>query len=202
MFSESLKKSKQKFRCKYSWFEIRKIGCSMMWVRYKRTHRLLKMSPNNFNIVFIWYLNLSCVPSIAITKTWTYLIWFFRTSTICSTISRSNSQSSAPKPGVSIRVTGPNSISKKNEGKIYSFDFGYLWIQNQLLMIRLDLDHRLRMSNEAYFHQNCKILCLSRQFGQTNFGAFGVFSDNLSVPILVLSHCYFTILNHRKKGPL
>ena len=133
----------------------------LLWL-IKRTHRLLKMSPNNFNIVFIWFLNLSWFPFIAITKTWTYLTWFFRTWTICSTISRSNSQSSAPKPGVSIRVTGPNSISKKNEGKIHTFDFGYLWIQNQLPMIRLDLDHRLRDFKNHF--------CLGYQWFPSNDG--------------------------------
>ena len=35
MFSESLKKSKQKFRCKYWGFGIRKFGCLMTWARYK-----------------------------------------------------------------------------------------------------------------------------------------------------------------------
>ena len=34
VFSESLKKSKQKFSCKYWGFCIRKFGCSMTWARY------------------------------------------------------------------------------------------------------------------------------------------------------------------------
>jgi hypothetical protein len=35
--------------------------------------------------------------------------------------------------------------------------------------------HGLRTPNEAFFHQNHKLLGLGRQFGQTNLGAFGVF---------------------------
>ena len=35
MFSETLKKSKQKFSCKYWGFGIRKFGFSMTWARYK-----------------------------------------------------------------------------------------------------------------------------------------------------------------------
>ena len=51
---------------------------------------------------------------------------------------------------------------------------------------------------EAFFHRNTKLLGLDRQFGQINFGAFGVFSVNLSVPILVLwvpCPC-FPLINH------
>ena len=43
----------------------------------------------------------------------------------------------------------------------------------------------LRTPNEAFFHQNPKPLGLGRKFGQINFGAFGLFSANLSAPILV-----------------
>ena len=39
--------------------------------------------------------------------------------------------------------------------------------------------HGLRTPNEAFFHQNPKLLGQSRQFGQINFGALGVFSGNL-----------------------
>ena len=39
----------------------------------------------------------------------------------------------------------------------------------------------------SLFHRNPKLLGLGRQFGQTIFGAFGVFSANLLAPILVLS---------------
>jgi hypothetical protein len=42
------------------------------------------------------------------------------------------------------------------------------------------------MPNEAFFHQNPKMLGLFRQFGQVSFGAFGVFLVDLSAPILVL----------------
>ena len=46
--------------------------------------------------------------------------------------------------------------------------------------------HGLRTPNEAsFFHQNPKLLGLGRQSGQINFGAFGVFSADLSAPILV-----------------
>ena len=48
------------------------------------------------------------------------------------------------------------------------------------------IEHRLRTPNEAFFHRNTKLLGLGRQFGQINFGAFEVFSANLSAPILVL----------------
>jgi hypothetical protein len=47
-------------------------------------------------------------------------------------------------------------------------------------------DHGLWMPNEAFFYQNTKPLDLGRQFGRINFGAFGVFSADLSAPILVL----------------
>jgi hypothetical protein len=47
-------------------------------------------------------------------------------------------------------------------------------------------DHGLRMPNKAFFHKNPKLLGLSRQCGQINFEAFGVFSADLSAPILVL----------------
>ena len=36
--------------------------------------------------------------------------------------------------------------------------------------------------NEAFFHRNPKLLGLGRQFGQINFGAFGVFSANYQHP--------------------
>ena len=36
---------------------------------------------------------------------------------------------------------------------------------------------------KPFFHQNSKLLCLGRQIGQINFGAFGVFSAELSAPI-------------------
>jgi hypothetical protein len=42
------------------------------------------------------------------------------------------------------------------------------------------------MPNEAFFHRNTKLLGLGRQFGQINFGAFGVLLVDLSAPILVL----------------
>ena len=43
----------------------------------------------------------------------------------------------------------------------------------------------LQTPNEAFFHCNPEYFCLGRQFGQINFGAFGVFSAKLSEPILV-----------------
>ena len=51
---------------------------------------------------------------------------------------------------------------------------------------RLDYAHGLRKPNEAFFHRNPKLFGLSRQFGQINFVVFGVFSANLSAPILIL----------------
>ena len=47
--------------------------------------------------------------------------------------------------------------------------------------------HGLQTPNEAFFHRTPKLLSLGRQSGKTNFGAaFGVFTNDLSVPILVL----------------
>ena len=45
--------------------------------------------------------------------------------------------------------------------------------------------HELRTPNEAFFHWNPELLGLGRQIGQINSGAFGVFSAELSAPILV-----------------
>ena len=45
--------------------------------------------------------------------------------------------------------------------------------------------HELQTPNEAFFHWIPKLLGLDRQFGQINFGAFGVFLANLSAAILV-----------------
>ena len=47
-------------------------------------------------------------------------------------------------------------------------------------------DHGLRMPNEAFLHQNLKLVGFGRQFGQINFGPFKVFAADLSAPILVL----------------
>ena len=48
-----------------------------------------------------------------------------------------------------------------------------------------DQDHRLRTPNEAFFHRNPELLGLGRRIGQINAGEFGVFSAELSAPILV-----------------
>ena len=42
---------------------------------------------------------------------------------------------------------------------------------------------RPRTPKEAFFHQNTKLSGLGRQFGWISFGAYGVFSANLSAPI-------------------
>ena len=47
-------------------------------------------------------------------------------------------------------------------------------------------DQGLRTLNEAFFHRNPQFLSLGRQFGQTNFEAFVVFSTNLLALILLL----------------
>ena len=47
----------------------------------------------------------------------------------------------------------------------------------------LGYNHRLRMSNEAFFHWNSELLGLGRQIGQTNSGAFGVFLAELQLNI-------------------
>ena len=51
---------------------------------------------------------------------------------------------------------------------------------------------------KPFFHQNPKLLGLGRQFGQINFGAFGVFLANLSALILVqrVSCPCFALINH------
>ena len=46
-------------------------------------------------------------------------------------------------------------------------------------------NHGLRTPNDAFFHWNPEFLGFDRQFGQINYGAFGVFLSKLSVPILV-----------------
>ena len=58
--------------------------------------------------------------------------------------------------------------------------------------------HRLRTPNEAFFHWNPELLGLGRQIGQIHFGAFGVFSAELSVPILVqwVPCPWFPLFNH------
>ena len=48
------------------------------------------------------------------------------------------------------------------------------------------LFHGLGKPNDAFFHRNPKLQGLSRQFGQIIFGALGVFSADLSAPIMVL----------------
>jgi hypothetical protein len=47
-------------------------------------------------------------------------------------------------------------------------------------------EHGLQTPNEAFFHQNPKLMGFGRQFGQMNFSAFGVFLADSSAPILVL----------------
>ena len=74
-------------------------------------------------------------------------------------------------------------------GDFFQFQFGFRTRRT---------DHGLRMPNEAFFHQNPKLLGLDRQFGQINFGTFGVLSADLSAPILVLwvpCPC-FPLINH------
>ena len=67
---------------------------------------------------------------------------------------------------------------------------------------------RLRTPNEDFFHRNPKLSGLGRQFGQINFVAFGVFSADLSAPILIQwvpCPCFPLINNHyfyKKTKPL
>ena len=79
----------------------------------------------------------------------------------------------------------PASISTTSTttyGQIFPF-----FIAKRVWQLTTDeMIHGLRTLNEAFFHQNPKVLGLGRKFGQINFGAFGVFSDDLSAPILVL----------------
>ena len=65
--------------------------------------------------------------------------------------------------------------------------------------------HGLRTPNEAFFHRNPELLGLCRQFGQLILWHFGVFSADLSAPILVLlvfcpcfpliNHCFYKKLS-------
>jgi hypothetical protein len=48
---------------------------------------------------------------------------------------------------------------------------------------------------ERAFFENLKLLGFGRQIEPNTFGAFGVFSANLSAPILVPSPC-FPLINH------
>ena len=72
----------------------------------------------------------------------------------------------------------------------------FIW-RNHLFWI-VTGNSRATDAQEAFFHWNPKLLGLSRQFGPINFGAFGVFSANLSAPILILwvpCPC-FPLINH------
>ena len=54
--------------------------------------------------------------------------------------------------------------------------------------------HGLRTPNEAFFHWNLELLGLGSQIGQINSWAFGVFSAELSAPILVSPLSMFSII--------
>ena len=56
-------------------------------------------------------------------------------------------------------------------------------------------DHGLRTPNEAYFHWNTELLGIGSQIGQTNSGAFWVFSAKLILVQWVPCPC-FPIFNH------
>ena len=49
-----------------------------------------------------------------------------------------------------------------------------------------DLAHGLRTPNEAFFHRNPTFGGMGRQFGQIDFGPFGVFLADLLASIWVL----------------
>ena len=70
----------------------------------------------------------------------------------------------------------------KKKREIYQNNFKIVFDSS----IFYGLYHELRTPNEAFFHQNPKLLGLGRQIGQVHFGAFWVFSADLSAPILVL----------------
>ena len=58
--------------------------------------------------------------------------------------------------------------------------------------------HGLRTPNKAFFHWNLELLGLSRQIGQINSGAFGVFLAKLSALILVQwvpCPCFLLVFN-------
>ena len=75
----------------------------------------------------------------------------------------------------------------------------YLFFHLSLPKIyRYWIKHGPRTPNQAFFHWNTKHLGLATQFGQIHFGAFEVFSADLSAPILVLwvpCPC-FPLFNH------
>jgi hypothetical protein len=61
------------------------------------------------------------------------------------------------------------------------------------------VEHGLWIHNEAFFHWNPELVGLGRQIGQINSGAFGVFSVELSAPILVVQWVpcpCFPLFNH------
>ena len=56
--------------------------------------------------------------------------------------------------------------------------------------------HGLRRPNKAFFYWNLELLGLGRKIGQLNSGAFGVFSSELSAPVLVQWVPCFLLFNH------
>ena len=68
---------------------------------------------------------------------------------------------------------------------------------------KVNFSHGLRTPNKACFHWNPELLGLGRQIGQKNFGAFGVFSADLSTNIgefLVHVFHYSTLISTKNKA--
>ena len=87
------------------------------------------------------------------------------------------------------------------EYSIHTYITYYLHISTYVLstyLIIITYWHGLRTPNEAFFHQNPKVMGLGRQFVQINFPAFGAFSADLSAPILVqwVPCPCFPLINH------
>ena len=91
--------------------------------------------------------------------------------------------------GFLIQVHCPNKCIFAENRDVIIFIYSLLEIVTCYgLGMRLIVDSHdlgLRTPNEAFFHQNPELLGLGRQIGQINSGAFGVFSAELSAPILV-----------------
>ena len=72
-------------------------------------------------------------------------------------------------------------------------DFG-VWPNKHIYLTRAQTTD----PNEAFFHWNCKLLALDRQFVLINFWAFGLFSADFLAPILIpwVPCPCFPLINH------
>ena len=80
-----------------------------------------------------------------------------------------------------------NHVMNKISGllRIYDRALSFTYTTIFIQFLRSCVHHGLRTPNEAFFHWNSELMGLSRQIGEINSRAFGVFSAKLSLPILV-----------------